>query len=167
MDPYTNQLNQISLFYNDRAQNSGLVPELINSTNYALSPYINTKIFYQTQIAGLSKSLQLIQEKSTNQHLDIYSLQEFLEINLPILTGYTFDIAELLDDAFSFSKQDPIIEQTFPVRTENSTTLSKQTTSTKPFQILASANKFRTDSHNLSGKMEHLLHVKEADVLTK
>ena len=143
MDPYTNQLNQISLFYNERAQNSGLVPEMINSTNYALSPYINTKIFYQTQIARLSKSLQLIQENSTSQHRDIYSLQEFSEINLPILTGYTFDIVESLDDAFSFSKQDPIIEQTFTVRTENSTTLSKQTTSTKPFHISASAKKIQ------------------------
>jgi hypothetical protein len=65
-DPYTNQLNQISLFYNDRAQNAGLIPETIYSTNYALSPYINTKIFYQTQIARLSKSLQVIQENLTS-----------------------------------------------------------------------------------------------------
>jgi hypothetical protein len=158
-DPYTNQLNQISLFYNDRAQNAGLIPETIYSSNYARSPYINTKFFYQAQIARLSKSLQVIQENLTSPIRDTYSLQQYLEINLPILTGYTFDIAELLDDATSFSKQDSINTQT-PVRTGNRAILSKRDTIE-----LVNSNELKTDTQNLSGKVEPSFHIKNSTSL--
>jgi hypothetical protein len=81
-DPYTNQLNQISLFYNDRAQNAGLIPETIYSTNYALSPYINTKIFLSNSNCKTIK-IPPTNPGKLNQSKSIYLLAPRISRNQP------------------------------------------------------------------------------------
>ena len=95
MEFYKKQLHKLSIHYQNQANLALPCPEIVEPTYYDLSPYINTQNFYKTQITSLSNALKRFQQTANpTNHVKPRVLQDYLETEIPSITGYPFVLAE-------------------------------------------------------------------------